>query len=206
MSLEEQLEWQEAEVVRLTMEEERLVGRCRRKDGHITKLERDIRHIHRSYQEEVQRRTHQIQALEERLKKSEELSARRSAELSETRTFLSTTDGLSEAEVLSIVRDLNEHIYQVAVGLTEELENLEPLPATSRMDVDPISRRAHTSAVARPASNQDLTGWTFRLQSYLCSQAVKMTSSWGRRREFAILEPVYQRLSTSGERHVVSHR
>ena len=172
----------------------------RRKGGHITKLERDIRHMHRSHQGEVQRRTQEIQALGEQLKKTEELSARRSAELSETQTFLSTKDRIPETEVLSIVHDLNERIYQVAVGLTEGLEKLEPPRATtSRMDVD-LTPRSHTSAVAQPARHdRDLTGLTFRLQSHLCSQAVRMTSGWGRHHQLAILEPIYQHLSASGE-------
>ena len=203
MSLEEQLEWQEAEVVRLTMEEEKLVGKCKRKDGQITKLERDIRHMQRSHQEEVQRRTQEIQALEEQLKKSEELSARRSAELSETQTFLSTKDRLPETEVLNTVRDLNEHIYQVAVGLTEELEKLEPPPVTNRMDGDPTSG-PHASAAVQLSRNRDLTGLTYLFQSYFCSQAARMTSSWSRYQELAMLEPIYQRLSASGEHHAVA--
>lgn len=175
----------------------------RRKGGHISKLERDIRHMHRSHQGEVQRRTQEIQALGEQLKKTEELSARRSAELSETQTFLSTKDRIPETEVLSIVHDLNERIYQVAVGLTEELEKLEPPPVTSRMDVDPTSE-PHVSAAVRLSRNQDLTGLIYLFQSYFCSQAAKMTSSWSRYQELAMLEPIYQRLSASGEHHAVT--
>ena len=197
--LEKRLERREAEMTRLRKEEEKLLARCKRRDDRITKAERETVQMRRSFQEDAQKRTKEIQALEERLKKTDELLASRSAELSETNTFLSTTDRLSEVEVLSIVRDLNEHIYQVAVGLTEGLEKLEPPRATtSRMDVD-LTPRSHTSAVAQPARNRDLAGLTFQLQSYLCSQAARMTSGWGRHHQLAILEPIYQRLSTSGE-------
>ena len=198
--LEERLERREVEVTRLRKEEEKLLAKCKRRDDRITKAERETGQMRRSFQKDAQKRTKDIQVLEERLKKTEELLACRSAELSETSTFLSTTDRLSEVEVLSIVRDLNEHIYQVAVGLTEGLEKLEPPRATaSRMDVDPPSR-SHTSAVAQPARrDRDLTGLTFRLQSHLCSQAVRMTSGWGRHHQLAILEPIYQHLSASGE-------
>ena len=49
---------------------------------------------------------------------------------------LFTTNSLREAEVLVIVRDLKENAYHVAVDLTEEWENLEPLQVTSPMGVD----------------------------------------------------------------------
>ncbi|KAF9650930.1 hypothetical protein BDM02DRAFT_3184878, partial [Thelephora ganbajun] len=142
---------------------------------------------------------------EQRLKQTEELLATRSAELSEARTFLSTTDRLSEVEVLGIVRDLNEIIFQIAVTLTEEWEKLESSQAAGRMDIDPISR-PHTPTLVQLARNRDLTGLTFLLQSTLCSQAAKMTSSWVHHPEFGILKSVYKNISTSGERHIVDPR
>jgi hypothetical protein len=91
-----------------------------------------------------------IQGLEERLKETEELLATRSAELSGAQTFLSTTDRLSEVEVLSIVRDLNENIFQVAVNLTEEWEKLDPPQATGQMDADPASGSHFRTLRPRP--------------------------------------------------------
>jgi hypothetical protein len=86
----------------------KLRGKCRRKDDWIAGLEREIGRMcgpYRGVWEETN-----------------ELSATRSAELSKAQMFLSATDRLSEMEVLSIVRALNEFFYQVAVNLTEEWE------------------------------------------------------------------------------------
>jgi len=51
--------------------------------------------------------------------------AMRAAELAGAQAFLSTTGRLSDAEVLGIVRDVSENIYQTAVKLAEEWEILE---------------------------------------------------------------------------------
>ena len=161
-----------------------------------------MRSVHQRALEEQAR---QARALEERLKRTEELLAARSAELSETRTFLSTTDRLSEVEALGIVRDLNENIFQVAVSLADEWEKLEPSQATSRMDIDPASLPSG-SALIQLARNRDLMGLTYLLQSCLCSQAAKMTSSWSRHRELVTLKSVHERLSASGEHHNFSPR
>ena len=75
-------------------------------------------------------------------------------ELSEAPTS-SATDHLFEVVVLKIVPNLNEHIYQVS--LTEELEESEPPPATSRLDVDPTSR-PHIPTLVQPTHNRGLTG------------------------------------------------
>jgi len=183
-------------------EEEKLMREIRHKGDWIAKLEHNIRRIRSSHQEDVQRRTQHLQATEERLKRTEELLAARSAELSGAHAFLSTTDRLSEAEVLSIVHGLNEHIYQVAVSLTDGWEKLESSQATGPINVDPTSRSRIPILIHR-ARNQDTKGLTFLLQSRLCSQVVDMTSSWGHYQE---LGPVYQQLSASGGHYTIDPR
>ena len=195
------LERQEADVVRLKVKEEELTKDCKSRGDRIAELEHEIGQMHGFYREDARRQTQHIQAMKERLKQTEELLATRSAELSGAQAFLSTTDHLSEAEVLSIVRDLNENIYQVAVNLTEEWEKLEPSQA-SRMDIDPASPPRIPTLVQRVLS-WDPTGLTFLLQSCLCSQVEKMTSSWGHHQELIILESIYQRLSATGESRII---
>lgn len=158
--------------------------------------------MHRYYQGVVEGETRQARTLGERLTRTEELLAARSAELSEAHTFLSTTDRISEVEVLSIVRDLNENIYQVANHLAEEWEKLEP-PATSRIDPDPASQ-SPVPILVQLARDRDSTGLTYLLQSCLCHQAANMTSSWDRSQELGILESVYKRLSASGGHNAAS--
>jgi len=98
--------------------------------------------------------------------------------------------------VLSIVSDLNENIYQVAVNLSEKWEKLDPSQTTSPMGTD-LAPQPHASILVQRARSRDPRGLTFLLQSRLCSQAVEMTSGWGHSRELAVLEPVYQRLTIS---------
>ena len=86
---------------------------------------------------------------EERLKQTKDLLATKSAELSGARAFLSATDRLSEVEVLGIVRNLNENIYQIAVNLTDEWEKSRLSQTTSRIDVDPSSQPQAPSLVQR---------------------------------------------------------
>ena len=80
----------------------------------------------------MQRQIQHIREVEEQLKTNRQIIH------NEDRTFRGTsiTDHVSEAEVLNIVCDPNECIYQGGVSLTEELEKLEPPPITSRMDVE----------------------------------------------------------------------
>ena len=164
------------------------------KDERIRKLE----HENRKMRDFAESQTKRIQATEEKLKQTEELLVTRSAKLLEVKT-LSMEDRLSEAEVLGIVRGLNENIYQVAVKLTEEWEKLPPPKATNRKD----ARDARLPALIRRVRNRDPSSLTFLLQSRLCHQAANMTSSWGVRQELGVLESIYKRLSTSGEGHIV---
>ena len=174
----------------------------REPEAQVEELEPEIGEMCNSY-EDVRRRTQRIRAKEELLKQTEKLLATRSAELSGVHAFLSTTDRLSEVEVLGIVHDLNENIYQVAVNLTDEWEKFESSQATDRMDIDPASR-SHNSTAVQKVLSRNPGGLTFLLQSCLCSQVAKMTSSWGHHQELAILESIYQRLSASGGRNIIN--
>ena len=167
------------------------------KEDRIVKLELDIAKMRREHQEALEEQTRQTRAAEERLKQTKDLLATKSAELSGARAFLSATDRLSEVEVLSIVRDLNENIYQVAVNLTDEWEKSRS-QGTSRMDVDPSSQPWAPSLVKRVV-DRDPAGLTFLLQACLCSQVMELTSSWGHHQELSILESIYKRLSASGK-------
>ena len=200
--LKGRVESQEAEVAKLRGGEEELTKQCEHKGHKIAELEHEIGKMRSLHREDVQKRTQHLRAAEERLKRTEELLATRSAELAGAQAFLSTTDHLSEAEVLGIIRDLNENIYQAAVKLTEEWENLESPQGTSPTDVDPSSQ-PRVPILVRLVRNRDPMGLTFLLQSCLCSQVVDMTSSWGYNQELAAFDSVYQRLSASGKHHIV---
>jgi len=184
---------------------EGLLGRCKRRDDQIRGLEHKIEAMRISHRADMEGKIKDIQEVEERLKQTEGLLEARSEELSGTQTFLSTSDRLSEVEVLGIVRDLNENVYQVAVKLTEEWEKLESSKATGRMDVDPTSK-PRAPVLVQLARNRDPLGLTLLLQSCLCYLVVNMTSSWDPHQELALLGSVYQSLSASGERRFVNVR
>ena len=185
------VERQGAEILRLRREQDEQVARCKRRDEKIGNLKQEIAKMRGSHKEAMKGQIRQIGAVQEQLKQTEVLLEARSAELSGAHAFLSTTDRLSEMEVLSIVRDLNENIYQVAVGLAEEWEKLDPPQVTSRMDVDHTSLSC-ASVLAQLTRNRDLIGLTFLLQTWLCCLAVDMTSSWDRHQESGVLGSVYK--------------
>ena len=172
-------------------------------EDRVAQLEQEITKMRDAHQKALEEQVQQTREMEERWRLTKEVLATKSAELSGARAFLSATDRLSEVEVLTIVRDLNESIYQVAVNLTDGWEKLRSSEATNRMGVDHATRPRAPSLVQRVAS-RDPTGLTFLLQSCLCSQVVKITSSWGYHQELAVLETIYKRLYASGERHVVA--
>jgi N-acyl-L-homoserine lactone synthetase len=191
------------DILRLERGEERLWVKCGRRDNRIEELEQKIAGMRSSWAEIMEAEAGKARTVQKRLKQTEELLETRTAELSGAQAFLSTADRLSEMEVLSIVRDLNENIYQVAVSLTEEWEKLEPPQATARMNPDPTPQpRVHV--LVQLARNRDLTGLTYLLQLHLCYQAMNMTSSWARNPDLGTLKQVYQSLSASGEHHIIN--
>ena len=179
---------------RLRWEKEKLNGECKTKDNRIMELEENIRKMRGTAEGQIQ----QIRMAEERRKQTEELLWARTAELCTTQTFLSTTDRLSEAEVLGIVRDLNEMIYKVGVKLTEEWEKLESWKATERIEVDRTTR-PRVSPLVQLVRDRNPMGLIFQLQSCLCSQIVSTMSDRNQFQGLAGLESVYKRLSASGK-------
>ena len=194
---------QRNEIVRLRSRKVRYAKQHRGAKKRIVKLEREIWRASKAHQETSEKQDQRIQAMGDRLARTKELLTVRSAELAGAQSFLSTTDRLSEAEVLDIVRDLNENVFQVAANLTEEWEKF----GSSRSSRFPVFRRDfdslcqfYGSALVQPAFGQKPAAVTFLVQSCLCRVVTQITSSWRRRsQELATLGSVYQRLSASGE-------
>ena len=186
---------------KLRKEQEKLKGKCRRKDDRIAKLEDGIAGMSGAWQE-MEAQARKVRAMEEELRQIKELLGARTAELSGAQAFLSTADRLSEIEVLGIVHNLNENIFQLAVGLTDAWERLGPSQATGPIEVD-LTSQPRDPVLVQLARKRDLAGLTYLLQSFLCHQAVDMTSSWVCNQEFGGLGSVYQRISASGEHHII---
>ena len=200
--LKAQIEKQKAEISRLREAEEILKGRVERRENRISKLDHDLQKTRNGWQEADKMHARQTQGMQERLKRTEELLATRSAELSGAQAFLSTADRLSEMEVLGIVRELNENIYQVAAGLTEGWMKMESSKPPDKVELD-LASQPRTIVLIQLARNRDLTGLTFLIQLHLCYFAVTMTSSWADNKNFALIKDLYQRLSASGEYYIM---
>jgi len=200
--LRRELDRYKREVSRLRDAEEYLRGKCERREKRLAELRHEYVEVHGSLEEALETQTRQTRATQERLKQTEQLLDARTAELSGAQAFLSTADRLSEMEVLSIVRDLNENIYQLAVNLTEEWEKLESSQPTGQPNGDPTSQPG-IPVLIQLTRNRDSTGLTYTLQSDLCFQAMNMTSSWAHDKELGVLRHIYKRLSASGEHHII---
>ena len=205
-SLEERqkvrIDAQKTEIIRLKGWKERYTRKYRGVKERVAELEHEIGKASEAHRETLEKRDQSTRAMADRLALKEELLATRSAELAVAQSFLSTADSLSEADVLDIVRCLNENVFQVAANLTEEWEKLGSSRADrfaiDQRDIEHFSR-VYGPALVQQALNRDTTAVTFLVQSCLCTLATDIVSSWRHDRELAELEPVYQRLSASGK-------
>lgn len=198
---------QKAKIHVLRTSKEKYARKYEAAKKRIAGLEDTVRKASRIHQQNLERQDKHIQAIEDELALAQDLLSARTKELSGAQSFLSTTDRLSEAEVLCIVRDLNENIFQVTTNLAEEWEKLAlSLPArlsiTPENSLDNFSRFYGSTLIYR-SFQWDPTAVTYLIQSCLCYFATEMTSSWRRSRndgeELKILASVYEHLSAFGE-------
>ena len=196
------VEKQKAEISRLRGLEEIMKGRVERRENTISKLDHDLQKMHNNWQEAKKIHARQVQGMQERLKRTEELLATRSAELSGEQAFLPITDHLPEPEVLGIVRELNENIYQVAGGLTEGWIKMGSSKPPDNVELD-LTSQQRLPVLIQLARNRDLTGLTLLIQLRLCYYATKMTSSWAHNKDLVLIKDLYQRLSESGEYQII---
>ena len=196
--LKGQVEKQKAEISRLREAEDKLKRKLERREKKISEMDHDLEKARNSWQEAEKVRVRQAQGMQEQLKRIEESLKKRPAELSGEQAFLPVSDRLSEMEVLGIVRELNENIYQVAAGLTEGWMKMESSKPPDKVKLDLTSQGA-PPVLVQLARNRDLTGLTFLIQLHLCYYATNMTSSWAHNKDFVLIKDLYQRLSASGE-------
>jgi len=199
---EAEINAQRYEIFRLRSRGEKYAKKYRETKERIAELEHHIGEVSEAHQETLEKQDPRIQAMAEQLKRTEQLLATRSAELAGAQYFLSTTDRLSEADVLSVVHDLNENVFQVAANLTEEWEKLGSSRSSeftiTQDGIDALSR-FYGPALIRSAFDRSPAGITFLVQSCLCNVVAQITSRWRHDQELAMLGSVYQRLSASGE-------
>ena len=158
------------------------------------------------YSRELARTNDELARTKVELEKANELSTARLTELVRAQSFLSTTDRISEAEVLGIVRDLNENIIQLAANLTEEwgkLKSPQPNSKTipTKEELDALLQFHGPTLVLRVRS-RDPPAVAFLVQSCVCYAVTQITLGW--RRDHSdewpwMLGSVYKRLSSYGK-------
>ena len=195
------IDMKNAEITKLTTWRDRYRRKYRAAKEHIAELEDDIKDISRICKETVESQAQRTRALEDELARTKELLAARTTGLAGTQFLLSTTDRPSEGEVLGIVRNLNENIFQVAANLTEEWEKYRPGRSNkfeiSRKDVDALSQ-AFGPALVHHVLKRDPTATSFLVQSCLCDHAALISSRWRYKKEFKTLISGHDRLAASG--------
>lgn len=195
---------QRAEIVQLKIWKEKYTKKYKAAEEQIAELEDKIEDDSKSHREVLKKRDQRIRAMEDELAQTKGLLAARSTELSRAQSFLSTADRLSEAEVLGIVRDLNENVFQVAAKLAEEWEKSRAELRFTKCNmpketVDAMSR-SYGHTLIRHVVSRDPAAVAFLIQSCLCSLATELTSSWRHDNceEPMALGTVYQQLLASG--------
>lgn len=200
-----EIDVQSAELIKLRDSREKYVKGYREARDRIVQLEGDVKEVTRIHKESWKEWEQHARALEAELTQTKALLAVRTAELSGAQSFLSMMDRISEAEVLGIVRDLNENIFQVAANLTEEWEKFRVSQASSRprltitdRDIESLSK-SFGATLAHKVRNRRSAAVTILIQSYFCNTVTQLTSSWKHNKELGALRSVYQDLSAAGK-------
>ena len=199
----EKIDFQTADLIRVRGLRDKFSKGYQAAGERIAVLENAIFEASEAHEEALRRREHHIQAIEEQLALTKELLDTRTRELSGAQSFLSTTDRISEAEVLGIVRDLNENIFQTAANLTEEWEKFRESRSSPRLTItdDDIHQLSQTygPALVYETRARNTPAVTLLIQSCLCDLATQLSSSWKYNQQLNVLNSVYQRISTSGK-------
>jgi hypothetical protein len=195
------IDTQKAEISMLSNLKERYQRKHRAAKERIAELEHRLGEDSRTYKRVVEERDQRIKTLEVELTRTKELLAARIVTPERSRAQPST-DRLSETEVLGIVRDLNENIFQVAANLTEEWEAFKSSRSDSitptKDDANSFSQ-SYGPTLINQVLDQKPTAVTFLVQSFLCELATQITSSWLQNEELRILRSVYQNLPPTGK-------
>ena len=204
-----ELDAQSAQILELKASKERYVKGYRTAKGRIDLLRDKIEEISRARRETSETLDQRVRTLEGELKHTKALLAMKSTDLSALEPFFRLTDGVAEDEVLFIVRDLNEHIFQVAANLTDGWEKLRSQSSYRKTitdeEVEAFSQ-SYGPVLVQKVHRRSPTAVTYLIQSCFCDLVTQLTSSWRHDKELSVLASVYKRLSATGKHrsHVTS--
>lgn len=205
-----EIDAQSAELLKLRVSKEKYAKGYRIANERIEELEHEIKELSKTHQEASEMQNQRIQAMEDQLRRNQELSETKPAERTRVKPLSSPSNRVSEVEVLGIVHNLNENLFQVAAHLAEEWEEFS-LSQTDRFTVtkEDIGTFARSYGPTLVHQVLDTVGVdrnpatvTFLLQSCLCQLAAQVTSNWRQNQELIILRSLYRLLPPSGKREL----
>ena len=191
---------QKAEILRLRSSKRRRARKYRASLKQMARRELHFGKVTGAHEEILEKRDQRINAMEDELTRAKDLLTARSAELVVVRSFLSTTDHTSEAEVLGIVRDLNKNMCQVATDLAKEWKKLK-LPQSNNTPGAVIDSfyRSYSPTLVNQLLDGDSEAVALVIRSCLCALTTRIAFGWRRGKELGSLGSVYKSLSASGK-------
>lgn len=193
---------QTAEISRLRVSKERYEEAYEAAKERIAGLEGQIEELTTTHKVALEQQNRRIEAVEDQLRRTKESPATKPTEHTRSKSLLSSPNRVSEAEVLGVVHDLNEHVFQVAAGLTEEWEEFSSSRTdrftVTKEDVDVLSW-SYGPSLVNYLLDRNPAAVTFVVQSCLCELATQITSTWRHNQELKALRSAHKLLSPSGE-------
>jgi hypothetical protein len=206
-AIEDMVERQEAiikaQAAEILLLKERYVGGYRMAKERIVELEVEIEGISKTNKETLEKQNQRIREMEDQLRRTKKLSTANSTKNTREKSLSSPPNHISDTELLVIVRDLNENVFQVAANLAEEWEKLSSesrtdRPAIAEENVNTFSR-SYVPTLVQQVLDRNPLAVTLLVQSCLCELVAQITSSWRHNRELRILRSVFRYLSASGK-------
>jgi hypothetical protein len=200
---EDSVERQKAIIDAQAAEILRLEEKYRTAKERIMELEVEAEKNSRTHEETLEKQYQRIRAMEGKLRQTKKSSTVDSKEDTGVKPLSSPSNYISDTELLAIVRDLNENMFQVAAILTGEWEKLSLESRTERPtiageNVNTFSR-SYVPTLVRQVLDRNPVAVTVLVQSCLCELVAQITSSWRHNQELKILRSVFRHLSASGE-------
>jgi len=140
------------------------------------------------------------QEMSTRLSDKDRLLSERTTELSAAQAFLTRVDAVSEAEVVSMVENLNTLISSASGALSATWYQREPVPGTLVNEPDlQLIRDYFGDSMFEEMAARNPVAVTLAIEMYLVQFVEQITSGWGGGAAAGVLGEIYRTISTKGE-------
>ena len=149
---------------------------------------------------ESQKAVAEAQELSAQLFKTERELSQRIAELAAAQAFLTKVDAVSEAEVVSMVENLNTLISSASGTLSDTWDQREPV-SEIRVEGPGLGQIRHyfSDLMLEQIAARNSVAVTLAVEMYLVQFIKQVTSGWGTGHVAETLGEIYGRISTEGE-------